>query len=109
MSGHVGASLAELLELFGKPRTFELNGRFDDGDEVVMGHHVRGKAYDFEIGREKTSSFLKAHQVCHTLGGTCDLTRPNSAGNYIKIFSIESRHPMIHHYQLLLRKVPRGT
>ena len=68
MSGHVGAPLAELLELFCKARTFELNGRSDDGDEVVMGHLVRGKAYYFEIGGQKTSFFLKAYQVCYSLG-----------------------------------------
>ena len=84
MSGHVGASLAELLELFCKPRTFELDGRFDNGEEVVMGHLIRGKAYYFEIGGEKTSSFLKAYQLCYSWGYGCDLTRPKSAGNYVK-------------------------
>ena len=81
MSGHVGASLAKLLELFCKPRTFELNGRFDDGDEVVMGHLVRGKAYYSEIGGQKTSSFLKAYQIAIFWGYGCDLTRPKRAGN----------------------------
>ena len=36
MSGYIGASLAELVQLFGEARAFELDGRFDDGEKVVM-------------------------------------------------------------------------
>lgn len=62
--GYVGASLAELLQLLRKTRTLELDRRLDDREEVVMGHLVRGKAYDLEVVGEETSSFLKSYQAC---------------------------------------------
>ena len=65
MPGYVRASLAELLQLLCKTRTLELDGRLDDGDEVVMGHLIRSKAYDLEVGGEETSSFLQVCQPCY--------------------------------------------
>lgn len=61
MARYVGASLAELLQLLGKAWTFELDGGFDDGKEVVMCHLIRGETYDAEVGGEETSSFLQAY------------------------------------------------
>lgn len=61
MAGYVRASLAELLQLLCKTRTLEVDGRSDDGEEVVMGHLIRGKTYDLEVGGKETSSFLKAY------------------------------------------------
>ena len=58
MAGYVGTSLAELLQLFGEPRAFELDGRFDDGEEVVMCHFVRGETYNLEVVGEETFPFL---------------------------------------------------
>ena len=58
MPGYVGTSLAKLVQLFRKTGAFELNGRSDDGEEVVMGHFVRGETYDLEVIGKETSSFL---------------------------------------------------
>lgn len=59
MPGYVGASLAELLELLRKARALEFNGRFDDGEEIVMRDFIRGETYDLEVVGEETSSFLE--------------------------------------------------
>lgn len=61
MPGYVGASLAELLELLRKARAFELNGRFDDGEEIIMCDFIWGETYDLKVAGEETSSFLETN------------------------------------------------
>ena len=63
MPGKVGASLAELLWLLCKTLTFELDGCFDDGEEVVMDHFIGSITYDFKFGAKEASSFLKSCQT----------------------------------------------
>ena len=47
MAGHITASVAELLQLLGESRTFQLDGCSDDLDEVVWRHLVGGESDDF--------------------------------------------------------------
>ena len=61
MPGHIRAPLAEFLQLLRETRTLELDGRSNDGEEAVVGHLIRGKAYNLEIGGEETSSFLETY------------------------------------------------
>ena len=63
MAGYVGASLAKLLQLLGKTRTLELDWRFDDGEEAIVRHLIRSKAYNLEVIWEETSPFLKSHEL----------------------------------------------
>ena len=51
--------MAELLQLRREARAFELDGRFDDGEEFVTVYFVWGETYDLEIGGEETSFFLE--------------------------------------------------
>ena len=71
MPGHIGTSFAELVQLFGEARAFELDGRFDDGEEVVVGHLFGSKTYNFKVVGEETSSFLESILGRRIHSGVC--------------------------------------